>query len=52
MRTAHGLTSALCALMVLFGSISLFCSKLLLNPVYSPDASGVLGQAELLCWNQ
>jgi len=29
--------------MVLFGSISLFCSKLLLNPVYSPDASGVLG---------
>jgi cytochrome c peroxidase len=42
MRTVHALTFALCALMVLFGSISLFGSKLLPNPVYTPDASGVL----------
>jgi len=36
------LTSALCLALVFFGSLSLFGGKLLPNPLYTPDPTGVL----------
>lgn len=38
----HRLTIALCAVLVISGSISLFAGKLLPNPLLTPDARGIL----------
>ena len=42
--SCHKLTSAVCAVFVTFGSISLFRGKLLPNPILTSDSTGVLGK--------
>ena len=39
----HKLTGAVCAVFLIFGSISLFGGRLLPNPLFTSDSTGVLG---------
>ena len=42
MRASHSITAVLSVLMILFASVSLFGGKLVPNPLYTPDRTGVL----------
>jgi hypothetical protein len=39
----HKVIGAVCAVFVIFGAISLFGGKLLPNPLFTSDSTGVLG---------